>query len=413
MRGRFRRLVTVSVARVGSSQPLLFLASSVLGAFLAVLLRTYEASLADLPGESYHQAYDWSYERWLNKQGLARVASDPDLARYSNRSSRYSEDQLDPDSEAAFLFRSIKVFCLVFPTNAGVRIAVTPDSKDSAKAIKETWGKRCNRIFFHTADEAKPLIPIVRTPSKSAFGLLCDSIRNIANDSEDFDWLLVTTENTFALPENLRPYVAPFDSSKPHYLGHAMKFWNQVYNWGEAGYALSRGAVAQITSKFNGTNACQAGGKYWKNADWYLGKHLAGMGVKVKDTRDHLGRGRFNGYSFRKLLFPGAVSLFERYWKDSLYLSPDGPKCCSNKAITFQGILSTSKMYQLEYLFHHLRPFAHGGVHGNLPPPAQKEDPFLTEEERLKAAMMQKWFDAQLMTTPSNMHLQHRPTADY
>ena len=77
---------------------------------------------------------------------------------------------------------------------------------------------------------------------------------------------------------------------------------------------MSRGAVAQITSKFNGTNACQvhksrvnlamlwvrrskaesvkvnlvqqnvhfqAGGKYWKNADWYLGKHLAGMGVKV------------------------------------------------------------------------------------------------------------------------------------
>ena len=84
------------------------------------------------------------------------------------------------------------------------RIAVTPDSKDSAKAIKETWGKRCNRIFFHTADEAKPLIPIVRTPSKSAFGLLCESIRNIANDGEDFDWLLVTTESTFALPENLR-----------------------------------------------------------------------------------------------------------------------------------------------------------------------------------------------------------------
>jgi len=120
MRGRFRRLVTVSVARVGSSQPLLFLVSSVLGALLAVLLRTYEASLADLPRESYHQAYDWSYERWLDKQGLARVASDPDLARYSNRSTRYSEDQLDPDSEAAFLFRNIKVFCLVFPTNAGV-----------------------------------------------------------------------------------------------------------------------------------------------------------------------------------------------------------------------------------------------------------------------------------------------------
>ena len=42
MRGRFRRLVTVSLVRVGSSQPLLFLASSVLGALIAVLLRTYE-----------------------------------------------------------------------------------------------------------------------------------------------------------------------------------------------------------------------------------------------------------------------------------------------------------------------------------------------------------------------------------
>ena len=87
---------------------------------MALIVRITQASLADLPGESYHQAYDWSYERWLDKQGLARVASDPDLARYSNRSTRYSEDQLDPDSEAAFLFRNIKVFCLVFPTNAGV-----------------------------------------------------------------------------------------------------------------------------------------------------------------------------------------------------------------------------------------------------------------------------------------------------
>merc|ERR1712062_691366 len=203
-----------------------------------------------------------------------------------------------------------------------------------------TWGKRCNKVFFYTAEEGKPLIPVIRTPSKSAFGLLCDSIRNIVEEEEEFHWLLVTTETTFALPENLRPYVAPLNSSKPYYLGHAMKFWNQVYNWGEAGYALSRGVIDQITTRFNSSAACQAGGKYWKNADWYLGKHLASMGVKVKDTRDHLGRGRFNGYSFRwhqiqggflnclsnilsifhrKLLFPGAVSLFERYWKDSIY----------------------------------------------------------------------------------------------
>ena len=30
-------------------------------------------------------------------------------------------------------------------------------------------------------------------------------------------------------------------------------------------------------------------------------------------SRDEQGKGRFNGFSFKKLLFPGGVSLFERY----------------------------------------------------------------------------------------------------
>lgn len=108
-------------------------------------------------------------------------------------------------------------------------------------------------------------------------------------------------------------------------------------------------------SRYSTSEACSAGGKYWRNSDWYLGKNLKSLGISPRDTRDHMGRGRFNGYSFRRLLFPGAVSFFERYWRDSLYLSEDGPKCCSNFAVTFHGILSDSKMYQLGYLFYHLR----------------------------------------------------------
>ncbi len=34
---------------------------------------------------------------------------------------------------------------------------------------------------------------------------------------------------------------------------------------------------------------------------------------KIYVCRDYAGKGRFNGYSFKKLLFPGAVSLFERW----------------------------------------------------------------------------------------------------
>ena len=43
------------------------------------------------------------------------------------------------------------------------------------------------------------------------------------------------------------------------------------------------------------------------------------------------------------------------------------------------------KMYQLEYLFHHLRPFYDGGVYGNVPPKSHgPKQAFLTWEEKLK-----------------------------
>ncbi len=88
-------------------------------------------------------------------------------------------------------------------------------------------------------------------------------------------------------------------------------------------------------------------------------------------------------------LFP--FPLFRRYWRDSLYLSPDGPHCCSSRAITFHGILAYTKMYQLEYLFYHLRPFQDGGEVGNRPPKSS-ENPFFTREEELKDEFLKHLF---------------------
>jgi len=96
------------------------------------------------------------------------------------------------------------------------------------------------------------------------------------------------------------------------------------------------------------------------------------------------------------------VSLFDRYWRDSLYLSPDGPECCSDEAVTFHGILSDSKMYQLEYIFQHLRPFPNGGKYGNVAKAkedlAESKKKFLTWEEKLKDDALSKMFQI-MMTT--------------
>jgi len=396
---RFPNLFSLFLLKIATSQTWLFSFSFLLGVLLAVSVHLYNISLSDnLNSVIPTVQYDWAYEKWLYSEGRVSMPLDPDTIRYNDRlpNDTSFEDKIDEKTEAFYLYANVIVFCLVFPTNA-----------DSALTIKNTWGKHCNKIFFFNEKHNDSIVPVVRVPAKSSFDLLCKSIHQIVDSEEAFDWLLVTTEDTFALPENLRYYVAPFNSSQPYYLGHAMRFWAQEYNWGNAGYTLSKGAINILLSKFQTGQMCQKGGKYWKNGDWYLGKHMASLGVKVRDTRDHLGKGRFNGYSFKKLLFPGAVSSFDRFWKDSLYLSPDGPKCCSNHAVTFHGILSKSKMYQLEYLFYHLRPFPYSGTIGNIPPPPPPQNPFLSLEEKLKNEAMDKWFESnfQMLTTPENMHL--------
>eukprot|EP00090_Calanus_glacialis_P046786 TRINITY_DN9352_c0_g1_i2.p1 TRINITY_DN9352_c0_g1~~TRINITY_DN9352_c0_g1_i2.p1 ORF type:complete len:411 (-),score=125.56 TRINITY_DN9352_c0_g1_i2:39-1271(-) len=396
---RLPNIFSLFLLKLATSQAWLFGFSFVLGVLLAISAHLYQVSTRGTFDTTVPTAqYDWAYEKWLYSQGQVSRQLDTDISRYRDRliNDTSFEDKIDHNTEAFYLYNKVKVFCMVFPTNA-----------DSALTIKNTWGKHCNKIFFFHDKNNDSIVPVVRIPAKSSFDLLCQSVHQIIDTGEVFDWLLVTTEDTFALPENLRYYVAPFNSSQPYYLGHAMKFWSQVYNWGNSGYTLSRGAVNLLQGKFETASKCETGGKYWRNGDWYLGKHMASLGVKVRDTRDHLGKGRFNGYSFKKLLFPGAVSAFERFWKDSIYLSQDGPKCCSNYAITFHGIMSKSKMYQLEYLFYHLRPFPYSGSIGNIPPPPPPENPYLTMEEKLKNEAMDRWFQSsfQLLTTPKNMHL--------
>jgi len=396
---RISNVFSKFMLKIATSQVWLFGFSFLLGVILAVSVHLYQVSSnAALELIAPIAQYDWAYERWLYSKGMTSNIADPDSSRYENRFSNDSsfEDRMDNRSEAFYLYNNVIVYCVVFPTNA-----------DSALTIRNTWGKHCNKVYFFNEKHNDSIVPVERIPAKSSFDLLCKSFHRIVDNEDTFDWILVTTEDTFALPENLRYYVAPFNSSQPYYLGHAMKFWAQVYNWGNAGYAVSRGAIKLLLNKFDTVKKCETGGKYWKNGDWYLGKHLSSLGVNVRDTRDHLGKSRFNGYSFKKLLFPGAVSAFERFWKDSLYLSPDGPKCCSNHAVTFHGILSKSKMYQLEYLFYHLRPFPYSGTIGNIPPPPTPESPYLTLEEKLKHEAMDKWFESnfQMLTTPKNMHL--------
>lgn len=412
-----------------------FAFGTLIGAFLAVIVHvvnqnplymdaiwpTQISTSENLSHLTYENAaYDFLYETWLSKLNFQSCPVDPDLLRYSNMTTFVSQNcgqveaktdnqafdrdklHIDPRTEQFFLYENIDVACLVITKKDGMK----------ATAIKDTWGQHCNSLKFVSSKrlsmhDSKAKSSILATnpatvemvKASSEFGLLCKSLRQLYISRKDkLMWIVIGVEDLFMVLENLRFFVAPKNYKDTHYLGHAMKFWNVIYNWADAGYVLSRGTLDLFIEKFATDDACESGGKYWKNSDWYMGKHLASLHIHPVDTRDHIGRGRFIGHSLRRLLFPGGVSLFDRYWKDSLYLSHDGPHCCSNFAISFQLSASTTRMFQFYYFYYHLRTFAGGGQYGNKQAPQTKRASaqFISLDEKLKEEALDKIFFGKL-----------------
>jgi len=295
MKSKWRRLLR-RLERDGRAT---FCFAFIVGSLLAVLHHVVSNwasnnASANRPGPSWP-----SYEAWLNEQGFHSHRVDPDQWRYGRQDG--PESSLPGNAEIAFLRQQVPVACLVFPTSAS-----------AASALRDTWGGHCDELFFFSHKIFNESIPIRGRRATSAFHQLCSALKTVKEECKRCKWALVATEDTFALLENLRMMVAPLNASDAHYLGHAMTFWGKEYNWGDAGYALSKGALDALSVAFPTEAKCEEGGRFWKNADWYLGKHLAELGVFPVDTRDELGKGRFNGYTFNKMLFPGAISLFDR-----------------------------------------------------------------------------------------------------
>lgn len=330
-----------------------FIVGFAIGVALAFLLKR-EAVFSKGVCSSFKEELS-TYDQWFSRKGLSRRLVNYDELVYGKRKGQ---------TEASYLEKKIPIVCVVFVQRL-----------KNAQAIQNTWGKHCSSVeFIGTPNMPKAdniSVPLVKFKPRNAFHLLCDTINYMLEKHKTDPWFLFVYDYMFIVVENLRHFLAPFDHNIAHYFGHPYTFWGQIYNVAESGYVLSNAAMHSIHKIFNSTDKCQEGGKYWKNEDFYLGKHLWIMGIAPVDTRDHI-KDRFHADSLLRLI-PGLHDKLISTSKKSVFPVAKGLNCCSEKTIAFHGV-AADKLYFFEYFIQRLKVFSRPGYLGNLPPSSNESD---------------------------------------
>lgn len=202
----------------------------------------------------------------------------------------------------------VRILCwvLTFPFN----------HKTKAKAVRDTWGKRCNKLVFISTlpDESLDVLQVNVTEDRlHLWGKTKLGLQKVyENYGNDFDWFLKADDDTWIFMENLRHFLYAYSPEMPIYFGCKLKpYVPQGYMSG-SGYVLSREAVKRFNDEaiiddekcLNGTVG---------NEDVEIGKCLYNVGVLAGDSRDDINRSRFLPFPPDGLL----RNLFGETWLDN------------------------------------------------------------------------------------------------
>ncbi|XP_063709185.1 glycoprotein-N-acetylgalactosamine 3-beta-galactosyltransferase 1-like [Culicoides brevitarsis] len=273
---------------------------------------------------------------------------------YDNRSQPQNHKLDHVHEESAVqkdLYKEVRVLCWIMSN---------PKNLKKQKAVFETWGKRCNKFLIMSSEKAENL-PVVALPVKEGRKNLWAKTKEAfkyvyKNHLDDADWFLKADDDTYVILENLRAFLYQHDTNDPIYFGcHLKGKVEQGFNSGGAGYVLSKEALKRfIKEALPNSEKCR---KHPNGAeDVTMGKCLQNVGVKVGDTRDKEGKSRFLPMKPNTHMFPKHNNFDKWYYLHSFHPTTEGLNCCSEETISFHYI-PPLKMYGLEYLIYHLKPY--------------------------------------------------------
>ncbi|CAG2174581.1 unnamed protein product [Oppiella nova] len=244
-------------------------------------------------------------------------------------------------------------------------ITTQPKNHNSrAKAVKNTWGQRCDVLYF-VSSQPDPSYPIidVKCDKEDHNHLWCKNRNGIIfgfqEYVDDFDWFLKADDDTYVIVENLRHLLSSYDTNDPLFFSLPFVYQNVKYPSGGAGYIFSKETITRLVNRLTDetTDRKHCHTKSQDGADDIeIGRCLEGLGVQFVETRDKLGRGRFLPFLPFHFLKPDGDIYKEAAWlaNYSLYKYKQGFDCCSDSLITFHYV-NAPDQYVYEYFIYRVK----------------------------------------------------------
>ncbi|OQR80823.1 glycoprotein-N-acetylgalactosamine 3-beta-galactosyltransferase [Achlya hypogyna] len=272
---------------------------------------------------------------------------------------------------------------------------------DRARAIKETWGKHCDKLLFMSNVEDVD-IPTVRVVAPPTHEHLWQKHRFVVRllareyDASSYDWIFKCDDDTYVIMDNLQAYLQtlPRNTDEPMLLGHRMTLqWFEMQKpFGDLSN-MQRDRRAAFERTFHATRAqviplgflCKlhdVGGLYYTpggagyafNApyltqlvaaldlphclpdevvpdDWAISFCMLAHGVTPRDTRDAFQRERFHQYSPEQVYYwPDDEDDYDHSRYESIYHAQNwfsdhigigwsnGRDCCAADSISFHYV---------------------------------------------------------------------------